>query len=38
MGAFIWEWYPGQKPDDKGAYSLQGTDSLKVVQDWFKMP
>jgi hypothetical protein len=38
MGAFIWEWYPYGKVTDKGTYSLQGTESLKVVQEWFKMP
>jgi hypothetical protein len=39
MGAFVWEWCPGSNGDkNKGSYSLQGTDALKVVQQWMKDP
>lgn len=34
MGAFIWEWKPGSKPDDAGTYSLQGLPALDVVKKW----
>ncbi len=36
LGAFIWEWKPGTKPDDHGAYSLQGAPALEVVQKWLQ--
>jgi hypothetical protein len=34
MGAFIWEWRPGSKPEDHGTYSLQGEPALDVVKKW----
>lgn len=34
MGAFVWEWRRGSKPDERGSYSLQGTPSLDVVKQW----
>jgi len=34
MGAFVWEWRRGSKPDEHGSYSLQGTPSLDVVKQW----
>jgi len=36
MGAFVWEWRPGSKPDDHGTYSLQGTPALEVVKKWMQ--
>jgi hypothetical protein len=34
MGAFVWEWRPGSKPEDHGTYSLQGEPALDVVKKW----
>jgi hypothetical protein len=34
MGAFVWEWRPGGKPEDHGSYSLQGTPALEIVKKW----
>jgi len=36
MGAFVWEWKPGSKPEDHGTYSLQGTPALEVVKIWMQ--
>ncbi|MHB1767329.1 MAG: glycoside hydrolase family 113, partial [Phycisphaerae bacterium] len=33
-GAFIWEWLPGCKPTDYGAYSPQGEPVLPLLQHW----
>ena len=33
-GAFIWEWLPGCKPTDYGAYSPQGEPALPLIQHW----
>ena len=38
MGAFIWEWRPGAKPEEAGSYSLQGTPSLEIVKKWMVRP
>lgn len=34
MGAFIWEWLPGCKPTDYGAYSPQGEPVLPLIRHW----
>jgi hypothetical protein len=33
-GALIWEWLPGCKPADYGAYSPQGEPALPLIQHW----
>ncbi len=34
VGAFIWEWLPGCKPTDYGAYSPQGEPVLPLIRHW----
>ncbi len=33
-GALIWEWLPGCKPTDYGAYSPQGEPALPLIKHW----
>ena len=33
MGAFVWEWRPGSKPEDHGTYSLQGEPAARSRQE-----
>lgn len=34
MGAFVWEWRPGGKPNERGSYSLQETPALDIIKKW----